>query len=81
MGNGFQLRNPNPDFTNFVFIPFDWEIRKRICKTILETSGLLYAEYSYVARALFIRTVFQILYRISPLPPLRPPPPPQKKNN
>ena len=84
MGNGFQLRNPNPDFMNFVLffvfmnLPFDWEIRKRICKTILEASGLFYAEYAYVARALFIRTVFQIIYGISPFP-IPPTPPPKKK--
>ena len=33
-------------FRGFLFLPFDWEIRKRICKTILVNSGLLFANYA-----------------------------------
>ena len=42
--DGFQQRNPNPDVVDF-FLPFHWEIRKRICKTILVNMGLLFANY------------------------------------
>ena len=42
---GFQLRNSNPDFMDS-FLLFDWEIRKRICKTILVNTGLLFANYA-----------------------------------
>ena len=52
----FQLRNPNP---------FDWEIRKRICKTVLVNSGHLFANYACACKQLLLRTVFQILFRIS----------------
>ena len=33
---GFQLQNPNPDFMDFLLLPFDREIRKikGICKLI-----------------------------------------------
>ena len=41
----FQLRNPNPDFMDFLFI-----VRlgnpKTICETILLNSGLLFANYA-----------------------------------
>ena len=48
------------------FLSFDGEIRKRICKTILVNSGLLFATYARArARPLFLRTVFQTLFRIS----------------
>ena len=53
--DGFQLRNPNPDFMDFP---------KRICKTILMNSGLLFAIMRERRRPLFLRTVFQILFRI-----------------
>ena len=46
------------------FLQFDWEIRKRICKTILVNSGLLLSMRART-RPLFLRTVFQILFRIS----------------
>ena len=42
---GFRLRNLNPDFLDF-FLLFNWEIWKRICKTILESSGLHFANYA-----------------------------------
>ena len=43
------------------FLPFDWEIRKRICKSILVNSGLLFANYACACKT----AVFQILFRIS----------------
>ena len=51
---------------SFAFSPGDWEIRKRICRTILVNSGLLFANYACACKKpLFLRTVFQILFRIS----------------
>ena len=48
--SGFRIsnptRNPKTDFNaeisffGFSFLPFDWEIRKRIWKTVLKNSGL-----------------------------------------
>ena len=51
------------------FLPFDWEIRTRICKTVLENSGLLFANYACACKTAvgLLRTVFQILFRISQL--------------
>ena len=43
------------------FLPFDWEIRKRICKTILVNSGLLFANDACACKT----AVFEILFRIS----------------
>ena len=44
---GFQLRNPNPDFIDFLYT-----VRlgnpKRVCKTVLVNSGLLFANYACV---------------------------------
>ena len=48
-------------------LPFDWEIRKRICKAILVKIGVFFWLIMHArARPLFLRTVsFQILLRIS----------------
>ena len=43
---GFPLRNPNPFFFWIPLLPFDWKIRKRVCKTILVNSGLLFTNYA-----------------------------------
>ena len=41
------------------FLPFDWEIPKRICKTTLVNGGLLFANYACAyKKPLFLRTVF-----------------------
>ena len=34
----------------FHFLSFDWEIRKRICKTVLVNSGLLFTNYACVCK-------------------------------
>ena len=52
------------------FLQFDWEIRKRICKSILVNSGLLFANYACACKT----AVFQILCQFG-----CPPHPPQKK--
>ena len=44
---------------------FDWEIRKRICKTVLVNSVFFFLIMRVHARPLFLRTVFQILFLIS----------------
>ena len=46
-------------------LPLDWEIRKRICKTVLVNSGLFLLIMRVPERPLFLRTVFQIVFRIS----------------
>ena len=58
--NGFKLRNPNPDFLDFLFT-VRLEIRKRICKTAVFYLLITRAR----ARPLLLRTVFQILFWIS----------------
>ena len=54
---GFQLRNPNPDFLDS-FLPFDWEIRKRTCKTVLVKSGLLFANYACACKTAVLKNSF-----------------------
>ena len=47
-------------------LPFDWEIRKRICKTVLVKSGLFSLIMRACARLLFLRTVsFKSLFGFS----------------
>ena len=59
--NGFKLRNPNPDFVDFLFT-----VRLGNPKKDLQNSGLLFANYTCACKtAVVIRTVFQILYWIS----------------
>ena len=58
---GFQLRNPNPDFMDS-FLPFDWEIRKRICKTTLVNSGLLFAKYACACKTAVLKDSFSNLF-------------------
>ena len=57
---GFQLR-----ISWISFLPFDWEIQTRICKTILMNSTLLFMIIRAHARPLFLGTVFQILFWLS----------------
>ena len=47
------------------FLPFDWEIQKRIRKTILVNNSIFWLSMCACARLLFLRTVFQILSQIS----------------
>ena len=37
------------------FLPFDWEIRKRICKTVLVNSGLLFANYVCACKTVVLK--------------------------
>ena len=40
------------------FLPFDWKIRKRICKTILVNSGLLFAKYACACKTAVLKDSF-----------------------
>ena len=47
-------------------LPFDWEIRKRICKTVLVKSGLFFANYARACKTTVLKdSQFQIPFRIS----------------
>ena len=48
---------PNPDFMDFLS-PFDWEIRKRICTTILVNSGLPFSKYAYACKTAVLKDSF-----------------------
>ena len=49
-------RNPSSGWISF--LPFDWEIRKRICKTILVNSGLLFAKYACACKTAVLKDSF-----------------------
>ena len=40
------------------FLPFNWEIRKRICKTFLVNSGLLFAKYACTCKMAVLKDSF-----------------------
>ena len=40
------------------FLPFDWEIRKRIYKTVLVNSGLLFANYACACKTAVLKNSF-----------------------
>ena len=39
-------------------LPFDWEIRKRICKTVIVNSGLLFANYACACKTAVLKESF-----------------------
>ena len=41
-----SIKKSKSRFFGFAFLSFDWEIRKRICKTVLVNSGLLFTNYA-----------------------------------
>ena len=41
-----SIKKSKSGFFGFLFLSFDWEIRKRICKTVLVNSGLLFTNYA-----------------------------------
>ena len=59
---GFQLRNPNPDFMDFLFT-VRWEIRKRICKTVLVNCGVFFVNYACACKTAVLSV--KIRFRIS----------------
>ena len=42
----FNIKKSKSKFFGFPFLSFDGEIRKRICKTVLMNSGLLFTNYA-----------------------------------
>ena len=42
---------------DFLF-PFNWEIRKRICKTVLINSGVLFVNYACVCKTAVLKDSF-----------------------
>ena len=40
------------------FLPFDWEIRKKICKTVLVNSALLFANYACACKTAVLKNSF-----------------------
>ena len=56
--DGFQLRNPNPDFM---------DLRKRICKTILMNSGLLFAELCVSVKTAVLKDSFSNPFSYLPI--------------
>ena len=61
---GFQLRNSNPDFMDFPFT-VQLGIRNRFAKLFSWTAVFFLLIMRAHARPLFLRAVFQILFRIS----------------
>ena len=54
----WSLRNPSSGWIwiSWVsFLLFDWEIRKKICKTILVNSGLLFANYACTCKTTLLQ--------------------------
>ena len=60
---GFQLRNPNPDFMDFLFT-VRWEIRRRICKTVPVNSGVLFVNYAFACKTAVLKDSFSNPFRI-----------------
>ena len=45
-------------FHGFPSLPFDWDIRKRICKTILLNSGLLFVDFACACKTAVLKNCF-----------------------
>ena len=59
------------EFHRFSFLPFDWKIRKWLCKTILMNSGLLFGNCECACKTVVLKKC--LLNHVS-----HPPPPPPK---
>ena len=59
------------EFHRFSFLPFDWKIRKWLCKTILMNSGLLFGNCECACKTVVLKKC--LLNPVS-----HPPPPPPK---
>ena len=53
-----SIKKSKSGFHGFLFLPFDWEIRKRICKTILVNSSLLFANYAGACKTAVLKDSF-----------------------
>ena len=60
-----SIKKSKSGFFGFPFLSFDWEIRKRICKTVLLNSGLLFTNYACACKTAVPKDSFSILFRIS----------------
>ena len=60
------------EFHRFSFLPFDWKIRKWLCKTILMNSGLLFGNCECACKTVVLKKC--LLNHVS-----HPPPPPKTK--
>ena len=52
------IKKSKSGFFGFPFLSFDWEIRKRICKTVLVNSGLLFTNYACACKTAFPKDSF-----------------------
>ena len=52
------MKKSKSEFFFISFLPFDWEIRKRICKTVLVNSGLLFANYACACKTAVLKNSF-----------------------
>ena len=53
-----SIKKSKSGFFGFPFLSFDWEIRKRICKTVLVNSGLLFTNYACACKTAVPRDSF-----------------------
>ena len=53
-----SIRESKSGFHGFPSLPYDWEIRKRICKTILLNSDLLFANYACACKTAVLKNSF-----------------------
>ena len=52
------IKESKSGFFGFPFLSFNWAIRKRICKTILVNSGLLFAKYACACKTAVLKDTF-----------------------
>ena len=55
---GFQLRNPNPDFMDFLLYRMIEKSEKEFAKLILLNSGLLFANYACACKTAVLKNSF-----------------------
>ena len=53
-----SIKKSKSGFFGFPLLSFDWEIRKRICKTVLVNSGLLFANYACACKTAVLKDSF-----------------------
>ena len=53
-----SIKKSKSGFLGFPFLSFDWEIRKRICKTVLVNSGLLFTNYACACKTALPKNSF-----------------------
>ena len=59
----FQIKKSKSGFFGFTFLSFDWEIRERICKTILVNSGVLFTNYACACKTAVPKDSFSNPFR------------------